>query len=91
MSEAARVVMMTPDELEQLVRKAVRAELAPVPPPDGEPEYLSAKVAAKILGCATRNVHYLVKTGGLPHYKTGRTLRFRRVEIEAWVRGKEAR
>jgi len=54
--------------------------------PDHEP-YLTAEQAAEYLGLAVGTIYNRVHKGTIPHYKRERTLRFRRSELDQWIRG----
>ncbi len=87
MSEAVRVVTFTPEQLEDLVRKAVRAELGgKAPANDGTASWLNTSQAAKLTGLSIRTLQNYVNDQKIPHYRDGREpIRFRRHELEAWV------
>ena len=90
MGEAAKVIMVTPDELEQLVRKAVReairAELGGKVPAQNTSAWLNTSQAAKLTGLSIRTLQNYVNSNKIPHSRDGREpIRFRRNELEAWV------
>lgn len=87
MGEAAKVIMVTADELEELVRKAVRAELGGKPPAnDVSAAWLNTAQAAKLTGLSVRTLQNYVNGQKIPYYRDGREpIRFRRSELEVWV------
>ena len=46
---------------------------------------LSTPDTARLLGVTTRTVYRLVDAGGLPAYRFGRVIRFRRHEVDAFI------
>jgi len=81
---SALLVTLTVDELRELVRQAVREELAPRSAP--EPVYLSVAKFAEHVSLSERTVWSLVAKG-LPTIGAGRG---RRVDVRAaveWMRG----
>ena len=50
-----------------------------------EPEFLTAKEVAKWLGIVERTVFRLVEKKAFPHYKVGRSTKFRRSDVEAYL------
>lgn len=88
MSDAKVMIIMGPEALHQLVREAVREELAAR---DGEahappPEWIDAKGAAQLLGVGERTVRKLASNGKLPASKVGeKLLRFRRADVVAYL------
>lgn len=87
MSEAAiKFIQVTPDELKRLVREAVREELTTKRPAnDPDVVYMTPKQVAEILNCSTRSVQRLATAKELPSRRVGRDLRFRRVDVEAYL------
>jgi len=49
--------------------------------------FITAQEAAEFLGYSIQTIYNKVNLGEIPHYKRGRTLRFRRSELDAWLRG----
>jgi excisionase family DNA binding protein len=93
---SAPVIVVSPAELAELVRAAVREALdehgvtaANVAPPPAE--WLDAKGAAKLLGVHVRTVGNLAAPGPngelpkLPSSRVGRLLRFRRTAVLAFL------
>lgn len=77
------VVVLTPEQLRELVREAVRDELASAKPSTSA--YLTASDVAKILGCHPKTVCIWTRTRGLPAIRRGRDLRFKRDDVTAWM------
>lgn len=50
-----------------------------------EPEFLTAKEVAEWLGIVERTVFRLVEKKAFPHYKVGRSTKFRRSDLEAYL------
>lgn len=53
--------------------------------PEQPPEWLDADQAAAFLGLKKSTVYKKVMLGELPHYKTGKKLKFKRSELEAYI------
>lgn len=77
------VIVVTQEQLRELVRLAVREELRGAAA--STDEYLTTAQVAKILKQTTRNVHNLVHEHGLPCSPLGRSWRFKRSDLEAWL------
>ena len=82
MGEPAKVIMVTPDELEQLVRKAVREAMGA---PANDAEFIETADVAKLLGVSTKSVSKYVRSEGLPAVKAGAHYRFKRADVVAWL------
>lgn len=89
MTAPVRIVTIPVDELQQLVRDAVRAELAEQRP--AEDEWMDAEAVAKMLSVERTTVPTLCRRDGLPHYRPGRTYTFRRSEVLAWLQERSKR
>ena len=50
-----------------------------------EREFLTAKEVAQWLGVVERTVYRLIENKAFPHYKIGRSTKFRRSDIEAYL------
>ena len=46
---------------------------------------LNANEAARLLRVPRSTVYELVRSRGLPHVRVGRTLRFTRLDLSAWI------
>lgn len=55
-----------------------------------EDRLLSYDEAAAYLGFAAGTLRNKVSAGGVPHLKLGKAVRFRRSELDAWVREQNA-
>gem|GEM_PF-1705772 len=49
------------------------------------PEYVSPEDVAKLLRVAKSSVYGWVRRGELPHYRIGRLLRFKRVDLDRFL------
>ncbi|HEU0077664.1 MAG TPA: helix-turn-helix domain-containing protein [Longimicrobiaceae bacterium] len=69
------------------MRRIVREELAQAKPAN-EPaiEYMRTRQVAEMLGCSAREVQRMAGKG-LPHVKVGAEYRFRRADVEAYLKG----
>jgi excisionase family DNA binding protein len=77
------VVVLTREQLEELVDKAVeRALEARREPP---PEILDSESAGKLVGRSAKVMERLARSKQIPAYQLGRQWRFKRVEIVAWA------
>jgi excisionase family DNA binding protein len=52
-----------------------------------DPDVMSADQVAAWLGMGRRQVYEAAARGELPHFRTGRTLRFSRTKISAFIHG----
>jgi excisionase family DNA binding protein len=52
-------------------------------------ELMTVKEVAKYLKLTDLTIRRKVKTGELPYIKMGRSIRFEKSEIDAWVRGQK--
>lgn len=84
-----RAIVVTADELQALVRQAVREELSRQPANTQTVEWIGPDEVARMTGYARRYVAELVRKHGLPAEKVGRKLRFRRSDVEKWMRERD--
>lgn len=79
---SSMVVQLTTEQLEELVRKAVRAEL-------GErqeaPQYLKRAELAQVLGCSEKTILRLIKSEGLPAQRLGAEWRFELAKVREFM------
>ena len=87
MSTAQHMVLVTADELEQLVRKAVRAELEARG--GEEATFLNRAEVAKLLNTSEKTVFRLIRQG-LPAEKLGAEWRFERAKVLEFIRTRKA-
>jgi len=89
MADPARVIMVTPDELEQLVRKAVRAELANTNAAPPDTKLLTSAEAADYCKMSKRAFLHHIKQDRLVPDSPARpgfsTHRFRRSTLDAFM------
>jgi excisionase family DNA binding protein len=55
-------------------------------PPEAESELLTAVELARWLRITPRTVYRFVRNAQLPYVRVGRGLRFKRADVEAWIR-----
>ena len=91
----SNVIVTTPEQLTQLITAALKAELAALslalpaasnkpPRPAGEPELITAKEAAELLGNVhVRTVKRRAKAGRLTTYADTGIIRYDRAEVLA--------
>lgn len=86
---ASPLVVVPAADLDAMIRAAVNAavnaaldarERAPVP------DLLDARAVAAMLGVHPRSVQKMTRHQGLPHLRLGKLLRYRRAEIDRWIR-----
>ena len=77
------VLVLTAEEVRDLVRTAVREELASQQHP--ERDVLTAEHVADMLAVHVKTVAKLVVCDGLPARRLGREYRFNRDEVLAWL------
>lgn len=92
MSEPVKIVVMTADELRELIRDAVQRAIAGKPAND-KPErvYVSVDVLQQHFGVSRTTVHSWVHSEGCPHDMRGRILRFKMADVEAWFASRPPR
>ena len=75
------------------VARIVRAELADALPsaPNSRAQLLTTKQACAYTGLSERTVRHLVSTGRLTVKRLGRSLRFRRADLDALALGGDVR
>lgn len=88
-----KVVLMTADEIETLVKRVASETLAAFKEEisfdaDGKPgeaggEFVNVPQAAKILKCSNGTVHNLAREGRLKKHFVGRSVRFSRADVLA--------
>ncbi len=82
MSDQAKMMLVIdPDALRDIVRAAVRAELAASQPP----EYLSPEQAAELIGCKATSLYTYVSRDGLPVTKLSGLNRYPRAALLEWL------
>ena len=82
----ATVVVMPVESLRALIVDAVRQALDTGSGADVEAaEFLDSVGAAELLSVTPRFIQALAKQGKLPSNRVGRLLRFRRVDLDAWI------
>ena len=52
-------------------------------------ELISTRELAELWSCSTRHIERLKLENGLPFLKLGKSLRFRRSDIEAWLEAQQ--
>lgn len=81
-------VVLSADELHDLVTNAVREALANTNA--SQPEYLNLAQAAEVLNASQRSVRNWAKDGGLPALRAGTEYRFRRDSVLQWMERRPA-
>lgn len=82
----AAVIVVTPEELQRIVRQAVREEVASMNGGAGRSEFMTRAQVAELLDVHEASVVSYVKKNGLKGSKiAGGEWRFRRVDVMAWV------
>jgi excisionase family DNA binding protein len=83
------VVIMSADEARDFIRAVLREELRQ--PANVEHEFLTAEGVAELLGVHSKTVAKLVVREQLPARRLGRSYRFRRSEVVAWLEERAVR
>ena len=83
------VLVMSPDDIREIVRSVMREELANHQNPARE--VLTAEHVAEMLEVHVRTVAKLVIRDGLPARRLGREYRFNRAEVLAWLEERSTR
>jgi excisionase family DNA binding protein len=81
----ALAVTLTVDELRQLVREAVRAEVADKLG-TGDLEQLKREQIAKVFQVSPKHVLTMIHREGLPAVRVGTDWRFPKAAVIAWIR-----
>jgi len=79
------LIVTTPEELRELIREAVRAELAESGATDLPSEWVDTATAAEILGRHPKTVARMAKLGQLPAKRLGNQWRYKRVDCLAYL------
>ncbi len=82
-----RVLVCTPEELRQLVRDAVRAELGGAA---GAVDVVD-KHSAAALGLKSRQFVELARRGAFPSYRAGRRVVAKRADVLSWLERQRAK
>lgn len=85
------LLIITANDIEAIVRRAVRAELmfvSPAPTPKLAKTYVSDAELAVHYGVSRAMIHNWVAVEGCPHSMKGKCRRFTRTAVEAWFRRK---
>lgn len=87
MSSIESIIFLTPEQLQENIRQAVRAEFEVCfkqtqQLPKEEP-YLTIKDVCSLLGVSEATIHAWKKTGELPFHRIGRRVYFLASEIRA--------
>jgi len=72
--------------LEQLIQRTVSAAFAnsqPTPAPVEKPQTFTISELADYLNCTKATIHAYKKRGVFPYYQTGRTVYFKKNEVDA--------
>ncbi len=88
--EAPALVLVTPSDLETLIRKVVREELQVLATATESQNVLTRDDAAKVLQVHPNVLLRYVRDLGLPAHRVGGEWRFLRSEVTAWVRSQES-
>lgn len=89
MTAPAPVIVTTPEELDRIVRRAVEEAMKLRAP---STDWLTASQVAELLGVHERTVQAKVRREGLPAHRIGtRSFRYRRDEVEDWIRQRSTR
>jgi excisionase family DNA binding protein len=84
------VVLLTPEELEARVERAVRKAIAEARPDAAAPAILTRKGVAELLCVEEHHVRRLIERDGLPAHRIGAQWRFRRTEVLEWISSRKA-
>jgi excisionase family DNA binding protein len=83
MGAAEKLVVLTEEQLEALVRKAVKAELDSR---SDQAEVMTTEGAAELLHLEPKTISKYAATGKLPAHKLGPEWRFTRTELLQWLK-----
>lgn len=83
MSPQNSLVVLTPEQVHDIVGRAVRDAIGDRAANDSD--WLDMTAVAAMLKVKRDTVRKLVGRDGLPHYRAGRTYTFRRSEIVEWL------
>lgn len=82
-----RVVVLEEDELEALIKRAVRLALDMERGPRAVDEWLDSAQASELLGINARTLTKHAADGTIPASRIGKLWRFRRGDLERYLRG----
>lgn len=81
-------ILISLADLEAVIERAVARALDAHAPREDEPQWLTTREVAELIGVQPRSVPQLVKRG-LPVRKIGpKTSRFERAAVVAWIEGR---
>jgi len=86
---AQTLVAVSPEELAELVKGAVRDALQQTPPKPAK-AYLDAAEVATHFGVSRTTVHEWTRNEDCPHVMRGKVLRYELAAVDAWFRGRSA-
>ena len=83
MADVAAVIVMTPEELDARIERAVRRAIGTAP----TLTVLTAEQAAERLGVGRKRVNELCRLGAIAAAKVGRGYRIKVEDLESYMRG----
>lgn len=83
----ANVRAIAAEEAKKALDEALKRLRLPHQAAANDKDYLSTKEAAKFLKCTTRTIMNRIGDG-MPHHRVGHAYRFKRDELEAWMKQK---
>ena len=85
------VIILSKEELSEIVTNSVRAALKSEKPtaniPPSQPEILTIEQTSKLLNLAKPTIYTLTSKCKIPHFKKGKKLYFKRSELMEWIEG----
>ena len=90
-SARPRIAVVELDELQQLVKEALRAVLEDRHRASSADDWLDTTGVAAMLGVHARTVTTLARNGQLPAHRLGKLWRFKRSDVDAWLEGRSSR
>lgn len=87
MGEPQMMIVMSRADLEALIETAVRRAVGEPPSASAAPsEWLDAQTAAELMSCHPKTLARWAHRGKIPSGRAGRELRFRRSDIDDYLR-----
>lgn len=85
MENPFELIMEKLDRIERMLLNSSTRNYSPIAAEGEQPTVLTMKQAAAFTGLSTSRIYKLTSTRGIPHYKQGKKLYFKRAELNEWL------